>query len=189
MEVENNNALKKIFTSILLIFLLLQSAGMLFLFFYSQYVHKREVRNLLAQNIPIENFELVRIPLYQHAVNCGSFKMIESDEFIFNGKLFDVFSKEIKSDTVYFYCLHDDKEEALFSKLGNYFNNNRINSQIPGINDLSQLINVLVTFYPSKNFGDHHFENPKNCYFTSQLSRYLSIVLDSNFPPPRMNLA
>ena len=180
---------RKTLTYFLLAMLLMQSVGILFLFLYSRYSHKRDVRNFLTQNISMESIELIKLSISQTLDASENFKRIENDEFILDRKLYDIFKEEIKSDTVYFYCLHDDKEEALFSKLGNYFHNNRINSQIPGINDLSQLINVLVTFYPSKNFGDHPFENPKNCYFTSQLSRYLSIVLDSNFPPPRMNLA
>ncbi len=178
---------RKTLTYFFLTMLLIQSAGMLFVFLYSRYTHKSDVRNFLAKNISIENFELIKVPTRQTFAETGNFKRIEADEFILNSKLYDIFKEEIKGDTVYFYSLHDDQEEGLFSKLGDYITSHRLNARIPASFDLSQFINVLATYNHPEKFNNTNFKHRNGCYSIAQTSSYLSIILDTDSPPPRMN--
>lgn len=43
------------------------------------------------------------------------FKRIDEKEFRYNGRMYDIVKEEMKNDSVYFYCIFDEKENLLIS--------------------------------------------------------------------------
>lgn len=52
------------------------------------------------------------------------FKYTDDNEFIYNGKLYDIVSTEKDGVNTIFYCLNDKKEERLFAGLNIHIKNN-----------------------------------------------------------------
>ena len=176
--------MKKFFTTILLFLLLLQSAGMLLVFLYSNYSHKRGMREFLSGNINEKNLELIKLS-FLTAKSDYNFQRLDDYEIALGAKRYDVFKEKVRGDTVYFYCLRDEKEEEIYSRL-NSFLMNRINARIPKANIVSQLLTVAAIYYSSDKPRDTHlFSSPKSYYSSHVL--YRSVILDKDSPPPRMS--
>lgn len=66
----------------------------------------------------------------------------QNKEFWFDGKLYDILSVEEKSDSKYYYCLSDEKEQNIISQIQNLTIN--LNSHLPLNNTSKNLISLIL---------------------------------------------
>lgn len=166
--------------SILLVSMLLYNAfGYLFTYIHLKKTFKKEAFE------KIDNFlnhdELVILGFSNSELN-EKVSFVHSREFIFNGEMYDIFSREDRNDSVFFECVCDKNENLLEKSFSIYFNNeSKQNAKHPYIfNILKNIITVAVVSGSDINFFNTQY---KFIYFYSDKA-YL-IFLDKESPPPR----
>ena len=114
----------------------------------------------------------------------------DDDEINYHGKLYDIAHKEVKGDTVYFYCINDREEENLYAGLNVHtLQNTGFQSEKQG-NHSAQLIKLIV-----KDYCQSSFRETQNSGYFSKTSfpenirpssgQYSSIFI----PPPNQSVS
>lgn len=93
-------------------FMLLQTAGYLFVFKLQQHEIRQEIKRQIKAGVPDD--ELV---LFKLANNARAPWSIPGRELRSHGAMYDVVRTEIHGDTTWYYCLSDEKETQLFAHL------------------------------------------------------------------------
>ena len=119
--------LKKFLSILLIIIFTFNSAGFVLVFLYSQKIIKKEMKNLVLQNIPQE--EQTRFVKYKDISrsNINFILEIEDKEIRVNNQLFDIIRVVENGNSITYLCVQDDKEENLIGKFGNHIDDNIIN--------------------------------------------------------------
>jgi hypothetical protein len=82
-----------------------------------QYQIRKEIKHRIKDGIPEEDLILLKLPTYlSHRTNSG-FQWIHNREFRYQGKMYDVVRRMMYGDTIWYYCLADEKETQLFVHL------------------------------------------------------------------------
>ena len=75
-------------------------------------MNKAVVRSNIISGNQNEVIILIKIDNPGHNPN---FKMLDGDEFSYNGQLFDILTKSVRGITTWYYCIHDKHEERLIA--------------------------------------------------------------------------
>lgn len=162
---------------ILFIFVLLQTAGYLFVFKLQQHEIRQEIKRQIKAGVP--EGELV---LFKLANTAHLSWIIHGREFRSNGVMYDVVRKESDGDTTRYYCLSDEQETQLFAQLDEAvardMNQNPARQQ-----KLERILQAFGTlyFYPHANFP--FLDSAKAITFPAD-GFGLTIWLDSPPTPP-----
>lgn len=140
----------------------------------------------MSGNINEKSLELIKLSFLTAKTGDNNFQRLDDYEIALGTKRYDVFKEEVRGDTVYFYCLRDEKEEEMYSSLDNIFLS-KLNAKIPTSNLLSQILSVTATYFSSEQSCGSNFSFSLKSYFLSSPTHYLSIILDKDSPPPRMS--
>ena len=107
----------KIAGSILFLLLLIfQSTGYYLYFKVQQHQVRYEIKQQIKAGVPESELVLLKIPLSTQE-NRNEFRSIHSREFRYLGKMYDIIRQEQHGGTTWFYCLCDEKETRLFTRL------------------------------------------------------------------------
>ena len=90
-----------------------------------QFTVKKEIKRKIKSNVNKEELHLIK--LTQNSINKGEngFRFVkEGKEFILAGKMYDIVRRSKVNDTLYYYCINDTQEEALFANLDKQIKNN-----------------------------------------------------------------
>jgi hypothetical protein len=109
-----------------------------------------------------------------------------NDEFRLNGKMYDVASRKLEKNILYFYCYSDSQEDQLFDSLNKHIKNH-IDNSTTGKNSKSKLKHPASDFYalsgPVKlecyNYGKN--KKTKNAFWDQ------NILIEFPSPPPRLS--
>jgi hypothetical protein len=102
---------KKVLSILLVIVILTNSVGITFLFLQQRSNIKSEFRNFLKNTI--DKSELVKIVISKINSKQYLFHKTDKDEFKYRGKMFDIVRQYETKDSIYYYCINDEKEEKL----------------------------------------------------------------------------
>lgn len=123
--------LKKLLPLILSLIIIYNSIGSFIAFKVIELGIKQDVKKTIKQGLPIQQYTLIKLTEKDIDNKVGDFKFYNDDaEFRYYDCMFDVVSKKIINDTIYFYCLNDEKEDILFEQLDVLVKNN-IESNLP----------------------------------------------------------
>ena len=142
-------------------------------------IHK-EVRSTLIKSIPTNN--LVKITIDNKTKN--SIRFTDKEEFIYDGKMYDIVRQKTEGNITIYYCLDDTKEDNLFANLNASIKNNMDSNPVKGrVQQILKKITIPL-FY----------EDNKEHYLTISCSYIHSInsinqnntFLDVLTPPPEV---
>jgi len=178
---------KKAVISVIMSLILLFSSGGLFLtFIIKQTVIRSEIRNRIKSGLPKNSLTIIKKHKNEAEQNI-LLKWLREKEFSYNGKMFDVVSREIHGDSVWYYCLLDEKETGLFSKM-KLLTHNELNNDKNFMGLLAKMHRYLAqNFLNEISDKPIYIQDPKIVRFTSY-SFSVKIYVDSPDTPPPENL-
>jgi len=167
--------------SIVLIFsIFINTSGYVFIFTISQKIIKKEIKQLLRKSLPDEQVEFLKIK-----IGDPNFRKVEKNEFVFNGRLYDIIEIRQKDGFMIIRCINDQKEEKLFKNLNDLIANN-FNCEGARGNILNKLYSglvFLVTAFSSLIFNDKLLSSLKIQNLLIKLSFFIEIPT----PPPEFS--
>jgi len=111
------------------------------------------------------------------------FNWIHSDEFKYNGDMYDIVKKEENENQLILYCLNDSKETKLEKDFECEFDNNTTNKkQNSGDNNPFKTINSEAAGETATNASDVK----KMSYGFNYIKNYIPICTEIPSPPPKL---
>jgi len=108
--------MRKLISLLLLIAVLFNIAGYYFTFLIIQQGYKRDFITHLKNDASTKDVLLLRISDEEIRSGVSNFKWTEENEFVFQGKMYDVISRQKQGNMNIFRCLNDNREEMLMAK-------------------------------------------------------------------------
>lgn len=173
--------MKKILSILLIAVYIANAGGIIFLFVIRKNQFNNEFRNFLKYNLKDHELKKIAIPL--RGLPDNIFRMIESDEFRYMGKMYDIVREKAVGDSVFYYCYCDENEENFLQKF----------SDLPGAassdkNPLKKMINEVIKLFPFGFLKTHiHINFYDLTLFLTSFRKYnqLNIFSDVASPPPK----
>lgn len=109
--------MRSVVATVLLLSMLFQAAGYLFVFKIQQYQIRQEIKQQIKAGVPEAELVLLKIPKTLEEKPHPTFQRIDKREFRYDGKMYDIVRQEGHGDTTWYYCLSDEKETQLFANL------------------------------------------------------------------------
>jgi hypothetical protein len=110
--------LKKLLALCLIAVLLFNLSGYFFIFKYNQHLIRSQVREWIRSGNTSAKQEVL---VLEYPLMSGDFKWIDSKEFSYKGKLYDVISCTVSGKSIIFHCINDRDEESLYSRYDTWF--------------------------------------------------------------------
>lgn len=107
--------LKKAFSILFFGFFLMHTTGYLLLFQLRKMQIRKEMAQRVQNGVPSEELVLLKIPLKAGQPAVSGFRRVEEHEIDLMGLRYDIAREEIKGDTIFFYCIFDEKETQLYA--------------------------------------------------------------------------
>lgn len=165
--------LKRIISIVLLLLFIYGTVGYFVAFQVERYTVRQEIKHRIKQGVPTEELTIIS----DDATNSRLNWVKPNKEFRINGKMYDVVSKRVEGNTVYYSCINDTQEDKLFENLDKQVDN--------ALNDSGKknTKNNLKDYIPAERF------TPKQVglSFTSTIytpDHYQSPNLELVTPPP-----
>ena len=174
----------------MLLLLLYNSVGYYFVFRIQHQKAEKEFQEYISSTIiSEEELTLFKIPVTEYAARGASdFDRVEGD-FEQNGKFFEIVKQRLQNDTVFVYCINNEKEEALYAQLSDHINTHIVDGK-PVKNNKSEKSykNLLKEYLPKTyevcidNTSFVVISNSNFAYNKTLISAYLPIFN----PPPEI---
>lgn len=148
---------------------------------YKKTLIKKEVKKQLIMGIEKDN--LVKLGFRLDEVN-SKVRWEHSKEFEFQGQMFDIVTKEVVADSIYYLCWPDHEETVLNNKLYKLASDNFSNDK-ESKDRQKRLSDFSFNLFPPAS-SENQF-SPINTQYLSMLYNinYLSIYTKPKSPPPR----
>lgn len=178
------NRVSKYFVSgFILLALLFNSVGYILIYHQQLYAFKNQSFLKLQSYLTVEDMCLIGLKKTDILKGRISFQRLEEKEFKLNGKMYDIVKEVEKKDSVYFFCINDEKEDELHKAFVKYFteNSNQGNNKSTSGNIFRNLITEgIVPQYISRIFNVR-----KVIYYGSAIIFFQSNITDTPSPPPK----
>jgi len=169
----------------LLLLMLFQSMGTLFIFKTQQYQIRKEIKHRIKVGVVEEELVLIEISVTLLEKPSHTFRWIHEKEFCYYGHMYDIVRKEKHGDTIIFYCLSDEKETQLFANLNELVKRD-MNQNTERKEQRTKLLHLLsslfLSHYGCVPFVDTTGEAESTNYFFS-LKTWIEPPLT---PPPQV---
>jgi len=141
------------------------------------------IGTLKAENPSEEDkIELIILKKEDIRLNKNNFKKIGSKEFLLNEKYFDIVKQEDRDSLIYFFCISDERENALEKDLRDRVDENSLNKkQKPSHNNNPNTVYSEPVCYLTLD----QINSPGSIYRSNKSVHYLQICGDIQTPPPR----
>ena len=101
-------------TSLLLSLLFIYNAmGYFVAYKSSRYFNRLEMRAAIRKKASLNSLEVIKISLLAKNNQASEIQFIKKNEIKYHGRFYDIVRRKNIGDSVFFYCLHDKKEEAI----------------------------------------------------------------------------
>jgi hypothetical protein len=176
---------KQLITVLMLILIISHGTVQLFILKVFQAQHKTEIIQSIYNGTFKEDLILFKFNKDEFEKGIKYIEWADEDEFIIEKEMYDVVKSEVKRDSIYLYCLHDNEESILYSTIVEIFNK-LVGDETANTGNLTSMNNLFNEFYFSK-------ANELNKLFLEENSFYLPVksfdLLDGetfiDTPPPR----
>lgn len=173
--------MKKLGAFALLLIFLFNTIGYYIAFKVNQSEAKSEIKSRIKLDLPIQ--ELTSITFDNSKID--SIQWVEkNEEFYYNNKLYDVVKTEGTNQTTTFYCLSDEKEEALFANLDEHVKTHIASNDNKNNSTSKKLIDHVVKIYFTQSFDFHFNTSTLQNNFSILELNYRSEYSETNSPPP-----
>lgn len=172
----------------MLVLLLYNAVGYYFVFKYQHQKTEKEFKEYLnSVTFAEEEHTLFKIPVQEYAVKGGSdFSRVEGD-FKHDGKFYEIVKQRLENDTVYVYCINNEKEDALYAQLFDHISTHIMDAKSGKSKKSDNSTNNVVKEYLSKSkaaLSDIYLWgiaiHLNNSYKNTFVSRHLPVIC----PPP-----
>ena len=181
----NMGIVKKVFVILFCLLLLFNSFGYIFVYLQVKKGLKNESVEKLKQYIPEEELEIFVIN--KDDLNKeNKIEYLDDDEIRYCEKMYDVYKKVESGNSIYYYCIGDEKENLLNKAFSTYIKN-LISKDTPQ----PALKNILLIKLSAAIISDNGKPISQK---TENIITYSKIFLTTNYsevltPPPRANTA
>ncbi|ROL61594.1 hypothetical protein D9V86_04960 [Bacteroidetes/Chlorobi group bacterium ChocPot_Mid] len=170
--------MKRLIAIFLLLFLILNTFGMIGYFYYSRAEIRSEMKVLMKSNIPKDKIIVLKI-----AHKSKYFTRIHKKEFRYQGKMYDIIKEFPQKKYTIYYCINDEKEEQLmesYSKLFETSDDGMTTVKYAG----KVLKNIFFPLYIEKELKNNNFVNKKTTLYIFA-EHCLFNFKDVELPPPK----
>jgi hypothetical protein len=176
--------LKKLISILIIVLLFFDSCGYIFVYIELSNHFKQEASSKINDFIPDKDLEILSFHLSDITKNNSVIQIIEENEIKINGKLYDIFKKVCKGDSVYYYCLNDNNENILEQAFSTYITNKtqEDSKNIPIHNILHNIMKVAIT--PNQYNNNYYQSSVK--FITHLVYLLPQYSYDIPTPPPKV---
>jgi hypothetical protein len=173
----------------MLTLLLYNAVGYYFVFHYQHQKAEEEFAEYISSSIISDkDLTVFKFPIDEYALKeTPGFDRVEGD-FEQGGKFYEIVKQRLENDTIFIYCLNNEKEEVLYSQLTDHINTHILGGK-PGKNKKSDksFDNLLKEYLPksSATFScsrDHVILQNNFAYNKTFTSLDYPVIV----PPPRI---
>ncbi|MBN3034315.1 MAG: hypothetical protein JW861_01915 [Bacteroidales bacterium] len=109
--------MRRLLSIIAILVVLLQSACPLLVLQVRQTVIRSQVRDQIRRGVNEKDIVLIKVPWHLQRGHPSVFRMVAKNEFRYFGRMYDVVRTEERGQTIWFYCIPDDKETACRARM------------------------------------------------------------------------
>ncbi len=145
-------------------------------------VHSRaDIASKIIRGIPSHKQVILGFDRQELIGSVTGFRWIDENEFRYQGRMYDIISKEERGDSVYLYCIEDSAESDLYAVLDKIIEND---SEDP--DEQKALNNFFSQFYSSQEIYISFLNpQPDSFYQENCVDDLLEGVYLLTTPPPR----
>ncbi len=176
---------KQIITVLMLILIVSHGTIQLFILKVFQAQHRKEITQSIDKGNIKEELILFKFNKDEFEKGINYIEWAEEGEFIIDGEMYDVVKSEVKADSIYLYCLHDNEESILYSTVMEIFNK-LIGDEAANSGNLTSINNLFSEFYFSKAHElNKLYLEESSCYLPVKSFDLLDGETFTDTPPPR----
>jgi hypothetical protein len=166
--------LKKIFLFIVLYGFLTGLGGYFFIFKLQQHINYHQISERINRR---QNKDIADVLVFNVGNEFGVKWIKKHKEFIYRDQLYDIVSRKVSGNKVFYYCINDIKEKKLIS---DFEKNNRTNKRA---NQVLRKITQFQFILSSPSFNTFNPIIP--CCFRQLTCQYISPINNTLSPPPK----
>lgn len=175
--------LKKIVLLILIFVILFNIGGYVGLYELLKYSNYISIEKQINQGTSKENFVILSFPLKSLKSGDPFIQWTRAGkEFDYNKNRYDLVAQTIKNDTIYYYCIHDTKEEQILLSYKAAVQKNTDNTSN---RKNSPVFPKIIIDYYCQSIDKSDFHNISIPIFYSYLQFYRSYSIELPSPPPK----
>ena len=168
----------KITGSILFLLLLLfQSTGYYLYFKIQQHQVRHEIKQQIKTGVPEAELVLLKISR-SIKENRNEFQWIHNHEFSYLGKMYDIVRQENHGETTWFYCICDEKETLLFTRL-----DEQVKKEMKNLPGSEKQRERLLQWHNTLFFAENKTLNLISPYCTDRSTLYFFHITNWKQPP------
>jgi len=138
-----------------------------------------EVKSILIKSISNNNLFTIII----NNKNKLNFRVTDKDEFIYNGKMYDIVRQKSEGDTTIYYCFDDNKEDILFANLNIYVKNNMDSNPLK--TKAQQILKKITTpLFHEDHIKEQHLDISFCFIYSIVILKPNNTIFDVLTPPP-----
>ena len=135
--------LKRIIAILLLILFAYGTIGYYISFEVEKTAVRHEIKQRIKQGVPTSDLTIIKDDVTNSRLNW----IKPSKEFRLNGKMYDVVSKRIEGNIIYYSCINDTQEEELFKTL-----DEQVNKEMNNTDSETRVKTPLKDYIPAERF-------------------------------------
>jgi len=120
--------MRKLISILLLLVFFFQSVGCLVVFKIQQLQVRREVKHHILSKLADSELSVIKMPKNRKDKTGFLYHFIDSDEFSYAGKMYDVVREESHGNSIWYYCYPDKKETKVLAELNDFIRDRTANN-------------------------------------------------------------
>jgi hypothetical protein len=173
----------------MLALLLYNAVGYYFVFQYQHQKAEEEFQEYLSSSvISDDDLTIFKVSVEEYATKqTNGFDRVEGD-FEQNGKFYEVVKQRLENDTIFIYCLNNEKEEALYAQLTDHINTHIVDGKGGKTKKSEKSANSLLKEYlPKTSYvfvcSRHHTILKRNFVYSKI---FTALNFPVTVPPPEI---
>ena len=146
---------------------------------------KHEMKEAVKENDEDEGLVVIKLPYKDGKIREKDFELVDEDEFMYRGQMFDIARTEIKDNVIYFYCLNDKKEDTLNSALVNHIQNNTTGNNAAEKKSNSVIKSLIKNYLPTPDISSAFSSSGNEGKYAGETYPTLTTIFDIASPPPK----
>lgn len=174
--------LKRLISILLVMMLVFNSAGYVFVFYQLKKYFKKEAFSKLENYINPDDLSTIVVSKYQYENEDDNFYFVEPHEIKFYGKMYDIARTDFTDDSVKITALNDENEDNLHELFAQFFSRT-MNDKYSHYASVLSLI-IIDSGLPAQFDDVARFK--EYSYFNITLIHILKTFFDVPTPPPKI---